>query len=521
MVPATAQPPATPSVVEHGSDFNGDGFADLAVKGGKEQLGFGGPVESMHVIYGSADGLTSDRNQFFREDQFPEPDIGEDSMEGFAQALAAGDFDGDGFSDLAIADTYEIDPNNELYQAGRVRIVYGSASGLTLAGTQTWSQGSPGIDGDPKYVERFGESLVAADFGRGPQDDLAVGVPGEWVGVPDEFGDPPSGAVNVIYGSPAGLAAAGNQLWTQDTPGIPGRAERQDEFGSALAAGHFAGRAHADLAVGVRGEDIGSGDGDQGAVHVLYGSASGLTVTGNQVWSQASAGIAGRPETYDSFGWSLAAGNFTGSRYDALAVGAAGETVGRVDEAGAVHVIYGSRRGLTARGSQIWSQRSRGVAGTPEKYDMFGGSLAAANLGRDRAGRRSADLVIGVESESIGAQDAQEAGGVVHVLYGSRSGVSARRSQAFSQDTPGLKGAGFASFGTALAAADFGRDGPADLAIGNWGAQGGGNVSGAVHVLYGFEAGVSVTGDQVWTPARLGRGTDNNEGSFGLVMTAR
>jgi hypothetical protein len=45
---------------------------------------------------------------------------------------------------------------------------------------------------------------------------------------------------------------------------------------------------------------------------------------------------------------------------------------------GLVHVLYGSAVGLTATGSQLWSQDSPGVAGAPEFLDFFGQTLAAS-----------------------------------------------------------------------------------------------------------------------------------------------
>jgi len=60
---------------------------------------------------------------------------------------------------------------------------------------------------------------------------LAVGVPGESVGAADS-----AGAVNVLYGSGPGLASSGNQLWTQDSPGIKGVAATLDVFGATLAS---------------------------------------------------------------------------------------------------------------------------------------------------------------------------------------------------------------------------------------------------------------------------------------------
>ena len=67
-------------------DFNGDGFADLAV----------GAYEAVHVLYGSAVGLIAAGNQLWNQDS---PGI---EGLGFGQSLAVGDFNGDGFGDLAV-----------------------------------------------------------------------------------------------------------------------------------------------------------------------------------------------------------------------------------------------------------------------------------------------------------------------------------------------------------------------------------------------------------------------------------
>src|SRR5438105_11180509 len=59
------------------------------------------------------------------------------------------------------------------------------------------------------------ETVVRGDFNGDGFADLAVGVPG------DDSAETNAGAVNVIPGGQRGLTARGNQLWTEDTPGVP------------------------------------------------------------------------------------------------------------------------------------------------------------------------------------------------------------------------------------------------------------------------------------------------------------
>ena len=216
---------------------------------------------------------------------------------------------------------------------------------------------------------------------RNTYDDLAIGVTGE--GSTDE-GDMP-GAVQVLYGSADGLTARGNQLWSQATPGLRTPPYVTFAFGSTLAAGHFAGRKFADLAIGspdtqvLKDPDPGwSGDDEAGTVNVLYGSADGLSIAGNQLWTQHGRRIKGRVGP-DEFGESLVAANFGKdpgrSSYDDLAIGA--PLNGPLQEyRGAVHVLFGSPQGLTSVGI------SAGISGTPASPVSANGLTASARVWR-------------------------------------------------------------------------------------------------------------------------------------------
>ena len=89
-------------------------------------------------------------------------------------------------------------------------------------------------------------------------------------------------------------------------PGLgPLSADDGDPSGDSLLPTGFDGDGYADLAVGVPWEEVEGAD-SAGAVNVLYGSAGGLSATGNQMWHQNSTGIAGGVEQGDWFGYALA-----------------------------------------------------------------------------------------------------------------------------------------------------------------------------------------------------------------------
>ena len=302
---------------------------------------------------------------------------------------------------------------------------------------------------------------MADNFGRTAYDDLAIGVTGEYS---DPNVEDYAGAVQVLYGSAEGLTAVGNQLWSQDTPGLRTRPYNTFFFGETLAAGHFAGRKYADLAIGspssqvLRDRDEGDEFDDRaGTVNILYGSADGLTVAGNQLWSQNGQRIKGRVGA-DAFGTTLAAANFGkdrgGDAYDDLAIGAPTNGPSQA-YLGAVHVLFGSRRGLTSVGDQVWDQRSPGVPGVREEFDNFGESLAAADFGRTVDGRRYADLAVASPSESLRGID--EAGRV-HVFYGSERGLTAVGVQLWTERNLGQQilshGDQSEGLGTILSASD-------------------------------------------------------------------
>jgi hypothetical protein len=410
------------------------------------------------VLYGTASGTTSAGSQLFTQ-------VGGaiEAGDGFGGSLATGDFNHDGFADLAAGAGGE-DVGSRV-GAGAVSILYGSAGGLTATGGRLFTQ----VGGAVEAGDSFGSALAAGDFNRDGFADLAAGAPGEAVGSIQY-----AGAFSIVYGSAGGLTTTGGRLFTQ----VGGAVEAGDSFGAPLASGDFNRDGFADLAAGAPAEDVASTR-EAGAVSVLYGSAGGLSATGGRLFTQ----VGGIPEAEDFFGSSLAVGDFNRDGFADLAAGALEETVGSLYATGAVSVLYGSGAGLTATGGRLFTQ----VGGIPEANDLFGSALASGDFNQDGV----ADLAAGARGEGVlGLTEA----GAVSILYGSSGGLSATGGRLFIQVTPEVQAG--ALFGFALATGDVNGDGAADLAVG---AAGHNEFAGAVSVQYGSAVGLTATDAQLFT----------------------
>ncbi|GGZ37487.1 hypothetical protein GCM10010387_34560 [Streptomyces inusitatus] len=436
-----------------------------------------------------------------------------------APAGTPGDFNGDGYRDLAIA--APLGKAGGKANAGYVAVVYGTKNGLDKSKRAIISQATEGIPGTPENGDHFGDRLTTGDLDGDGYTDLVVGVHSERIGSTDS-----SGVLTVVWGGPKGLKS-GVDLASP----LP---EYRNALGWSVAAGDFDGDGRTDLAAvnnsmptlnifkgpvsrsgkaagrtnidtdnetGVSADQIFAGNvnGDGAADLLVMGQrssgdnypTSGFLYKGGKTGLKKAGRVAGGYEAAmadvdkDGFG-DIITGNFMEKSADEPNGG----------PGGAITVTYGSAAGLSTRTPVRITQDTAKVPGTAAKGDRFGWSLSAG----DTDGDGYADVAIGAIGEATGSLRAT---GTVTVLRGSRGGLTGTGAKSFTQNTDKVPGASEAhdQFGTAVRLMDSDRNGRAELVVGAFAENDG---AGSVWLFKSDKSGVTATGSTSFGAAQVG-----------------
>lgn len=438
-------------------DFNGDGYRDVAVSAAYATVNGHSEAGSVSVLYGSPDGAGAARIQTISQDTPGVPGAAE-AGDCFGRFTTAGDFDGDGYADLAVAAIGE-DAGSDV-DGGTAAILWGGSGGLnggtTVSDPARSSHDYFGrlltagdFDGDGRTDLALASDSNKLDVYRGgftrsggTGGHYTVTTPVLPVKGPDTFNLTPGdvnadgrtdllvdgfdgqSSTDVAYNQNYYLPGAGGGLTASGAVRMPA--------GVISDVGDVNGDGYGDVVIGDSWDSGADSPGVSkgGAVQVVYGTSSGPG--GKDVVTQDTAGVPGTSERGDGFGYVLSLGDVDGDGYQDLAVGSPGEDLNGVADAGMVTVLRGSPNGISGTGSQALAQDTPGVPGDNEEGDGFGGEVFLSDTNADG----KADLTVGVPWENGGNGYVDTFGSTGTQIDPAGRGIGLTAAQVSSAETP-------------------------------------------------------------------------------------
>jgi hypothetical protein len=367
-------------------DFNGDGLDDLAVGSPREEGRRIGSLVTedagaVWIIPGGVQGVRVDEAQRFTQETPGVPSVGT-ANERFGWKLATGDLSGDGRDDLAVYAVGEKDV--VVRNGGAVTVLYGSADGVTASGSVQLNQALSAVPGLARPDNSFGFGLAIGDVTGDRYADLVVSAmndtDGQLVWSDHHAG---TGKLYLFKGSAAGVSLTGVQQVTAWAAGLPNGAAWPDPIlqtlGMHVAIADLTGDGYGDVVATAPGSQVGPIL--AGAVLMLRGTPSGLTLSGRQVISENSPGVPGTARSDGGFGGTgLQVGDITGDGRPDVVLPNSPQAVGDLVSAGRILLLPGSTAGIGTSGARMFDQRNAADLCGPGVGEGFGANVSLLNL---------------------------------------------------------------------------------------------------------------------------------------------
>ncbi len=351
---------------------------------------------AVYILDGSNAGLTTAGDQFLHQDT---PGIEEQAEEqdNFSDDLVGGDFDGDGFDDLAIG--IENEGVNNAERTGAVALLHGGQHGLRTSNDVFLHQNSPGIPNGNEDFDLWGNEVTSGDFDGDGIDDLVVGAPEEdlplapgqtitkvFVTLNDIVHTFPSN-IDVLLVGPEGE----NLILMSDAGGSTDIDNVHVSFSDDAVMNL---PENDPLTTGIfRPTNINDGSADDFPAPAPPPSSETTLSIFNGTDPLGRWRLFIRDDLANDVGalddWTLILEGMGSFRSNHIDVPEIGTTSGPADpypssitvpndalqDAGAVTILYGSPQGITSDGAQFLNQNSDGVENKAQAFDRFGEAL--------------------------------------------------------------------------------------------------------------------------------------------------
>ncbi|MBI4235437.1 FG-GAP repeat protein [Candidatus Peregrinibacteria bacterium] len=406
----------------HSGDFDNDGYDDIVIGAPFASIGDKKWAGSATIVFGQPKAAdTPHKKLIFR---------GEASGDQLGTALYSGDFNKDGFDDLAIG---AFNAYHMSVRTGRVYVIYGQGNLYNRWGTQdvdfTYYKPDLSLSGREEN-DGFGLEIHAADVNGDDIEDLLVGSP-----LASSSDLKNSGLIDVYLGHYDGLSQFSDMAFYGQTEG--------ERFGASIGVGDIGGGNQKDVAIGAYMANNGSLR-QAGRVYLF------MDITDDMVQIKEPTSYIEGVEEKGWFGFDLEIGNVGKSSVDDLVITSFPYTGNR--DNGKVFIFYGNTE--FADEGKVFFAKDEGMNSVfaERLYEnLLGSNLALMDYNKDGL----SEIVAG--APAIGNPKSEYAGNV-YIYYG--GDFDSPRSYIYGESADDW-------FGYSFAYGDFDGDDITDLFVGS------------------------------------------------------